>query len=264
MFDQLNKYDKNSEFPFQKGLVTSSPYKFEWIEDLKTLQEAQRFRAVQFSQQFGIQFESGLDQDLYDFGCEHAVLRDKWSNEIVAYTRLKLFQGHELKQSYSQQEFKIVQAFSHLDNIVEIGRTCVHSRYRSGKALSVLWTNLLPKIVEEMRAKYLIGCVSIRMQGNESRAYYTHQHIKALPQQSICNIQSQQVFEPPYPQYSFQQDERIPKLFDVYLNMQAQLSTQAFYDEAFNCLDYFVYLEVNQLTKNFILQKKSELSLENA
>ncbi|MBL8321183.1 MAG: GNAT family N-acetyltransferase, partial [Acinetobacter sp.] len=37
---------------------------------------------------------------------------------------------------------------------------------------------------------------------------------------------------------------------------QAQLSQQAFYDEAFNCLDYFVYLEVGQLAKNFILQKK--------
>ena len=264
MLDSLNQYSQNFAFPFQNPSATSSAYKFEWIEDLRSLREVQRFRAEQFSQQFGIQFESGLDQDLYDFGCEHAVLRDTWSNEIIAYTRLKLFQGHELDQSYSHHEFKITEALSHLDNIVEIGRTCVHPRYRSGKALSILWVNLLPKVIAEMRAKYLIGCVSIRMQGNETRAYYTHQHIKALPQQSICNIQPQQAFEPPYPQYSFQQDERIPKLFDVYLNMQAQLSTQAFYDEAFNCLDYFVYLEVNQLTKNFILQKKSELSLENA
>ncbi|CAB1210021.1 GNAT family N-acetyltransferase [Acinetobacter bouvetii] len=264
MLDQLNQDSQNFTFPFQKTSARNSTYKFEWIDNLKTLQEAQHFRAVQFSQQYGINFSSGLDQDLYDFGCEHAVLRDSWSNEIIAYTRLKLFQGHELKQSYSQQEFKIAEELGHLDNIVEIGRTCVHPHYRSGKALSVLWTNLLPKIIGEMRAQYLIGCVSIRMQGNEARAYYTHQYIKSLAKQSMGHIQSQQAFEPPYPQYSFQQDERIPKLFDVYLSMQAQLSTQAFYDEAFNCLDYFVFLEVSQLKKNFILQKKSELSLEKA
>ena len=62
--------------------------------------------------------------------------------------------------------------------------------------------------------------------------------------------------EPPFPPYSLKQNERLPKLFDVYLKMQAQLSQQAFYDEAFNCLDYFVYLEVSQLAENFILQKK--------
>ena len=37
---------------------------------------------------------------------EHAVLREKWTDEIVAYTRLKLFQGHEIGQSYSAQNLK--------------------------------------------------------------------------------------------------------------------------------------------------------------
>ena len=256
MLDKLNQYRQNFAFPFHKKSAAGAAYKFEWIEDLQGLQEAQRFRSAQFSQQFGIQFEAGLDQDLYDFSCQHAVLRDKWSNEIVAYTRLKLFQGHELYQSYSHQEFKIADELGHLENIVEIGRTCVHPRCRSGKALSVLWLNLLPKVIWEMRAKHLIGCVSIRLQGNEARAYYTHQRMQALPAHARCGIQAQRAFEPPYPQYSLQQDERIPKLFDVYLKMQAQLSQQAFYDEAFNCLDYFVYLEVSQLAENFILQKK--------
>jgi len=107
MLDKLNQYRQNFAFPFHKKSAAGAAYKFEWIEDLQGLQEAQRFRSAQFSQQFGIQFEAGLDQDLYDFSCEHAVLRDKWSNEIIAYTRLKLFQGHELYQSYSYQEFKI-------------------------------------------------------------------------------------------------------------------------------------------------------------
>lgn len=257
MLDKLkNQYLQNFTLGSQKKNAKSSAYKFEWIEDLKSLQEIQRFRAAQFSAQYGIEFAEGLDQDLYDFGCEHAVLRDKWSNEIVAYTRLKLFQGRELARSYSQQEFKIADQFSTLSNVVEIGRTCVHPRYRSGKALSVLWLNLMPKILWEMRAKHIIGCVSIRLQGNEARAFYTHQHIKKLPEACRSETQAQQAYEPSYPQFSFQQDERIPKLFDVYLKMGAQLSQQAYHDEAFNCLDYFVYLDGSKLAKDFILQKK--------
>ncbi|WP_374667752.1 GNAT family N-acetyltransferase [Acinetobacter sp.] len=257
MLDKLkSQYRQSFHFPFQKKTAKNDTYRFEWIDDLQSLQEAQRFRAAQFSAQFGIRFAAGLDQDLYDFGCWHAVLRDQWSNEIIAYTRLKLFQGHELDQSYSQQEFKIAAALGPLSNIVEIGRTCVHPRCRSGKALSALWLNLMPKVLWEMRAQHIIGCVSIRMQGNEARAYYTHQRMQALASASRCSIEPQQAFEPPYPQYSLAQDERIPKLFDVYLKMGAQLSAQAYHDEAFNCLDYFVYLDAARLAKEFMLQKK--------
>jgi len=218
------------------------------------LKEVQKFRADQFADQFGIVFENGLDQDLYDLDCEHAVLRDKWSNEIVAYTRLKLFQGHELKQSYSSKEFDISQ-LSHLSNIVEIGRTCVHPRYRNGRALSMLWLHLIPTILWKMKAKHLIGCVSIRLEDNKARAYYTHQYIKQLDSHQYIDIKAKKNFEPSYPEYSFPQDERIPKLFDVYLKMKARLSKQTFHDESFNCLDYFDFLDVNEIAKNFIFNK---------
>jgi putative hemolysin len=255
MLAKLNQYRQNLSFPLNKKSSEQTQYRFEWAEDIKQIQEVQKFRAEQFSQQFGIDFENGLDQDIYDFGCEHAVLRDRMSNEIVAYTRLKLFQGHELSKSYSAQEFDITDKFAHLSNIVEIGRTCVHPRYRSGKALSVLWLNLVPKVLWGMRAKHLIGCVSIRMDGNESRAYHTHQFMKNMPAHKASDIQATEAYEPGYPEYSFPQDEKIPKLFDVYLKMQAKLSREAYYDKDFNCLDYFVFLEVNEIAKNFVLKK---------
>lgn len=170
MFAKLNQYRQNFQnlnLPLPKPKKAQSQYKFEWVEDLKQLKEVQKFRAVQFADQFGITFENGLDQDLYDLDCEHAVLRDKWSNEIVAYTRLKLIQGHELARSYSAQEFDVSQ-LSHLSNIVEIGRTCVHPRYRNGRALSMLWLNLVPTVLWKMKAKHLMGCVSIRLEDNKA------------------------------------------------------------------------------------------------
>ncbi|SPL72332.1 GNAT family N-acetyltransferase [Acinetobacter stercoris] len=261
MFAKLNQYRQtlnNLPLPKPKKNTSQNQYKFEWAEDLKQIQEVQKFRAEQFSKQFGIQFANGLDQDVYDFSCEHAVLRDRLTNEIVAYTRLKKFQGFELAKSYSAQEFKIVPHLSDLNNIVEIGRTCVHPRYRSGRALSLLWMNLVPKVLWEMRAKYLIGCVSIRLEGNQARAYHTHQKIQALASHQKIEIPAQLNYEPHHPEFSFPQDEKIPKLFQVYLDMQAKLSSQAFYDEEFNCLDYFVFLEVNNIAKNFVMKKMAQ------
>jgi len=255
MFEKLNLYRQNFTLPLQKKATKQThQYHFEWVEDLKQLHEVQKFRAAQFSQQFGIQFDQDIDQDLYDFGCEHAVLRDKYSNEIVAYTRLKLIQGHELARSYSAQEFDVSQ-FSDLSNIVEIGRTCVHPRYRNGRALSMLWLNLVPTVLWKMKAKHLMGCVSIRLEDNKARAYYTHQHLKKMTAKQSIDVKAKPAFEPSHPEYSFPQDERIPKLFDVYLKMNARLSKQAYHDEAFNCLDYFVFLDVNEVAKKFVLNK---------
>ncbi|WP_174493243.1 GNAT family N-acetyltransferase [Acinetobacter sp. Marseille-Q1623] len=254
MFARLNQYRQNISFPLTRPKKAQLHYKFEWAEDIKQLKEIQKFRAEQFSQQFGIQFEHGLDQDLYDLDCHHAVLRDKWSDEIVAYTRLKLVQGDDLAHSYSAQEFDISQ-FSNLSNIVEIGRTCVHPRYRNGKALSILWLNLVPMVLWKMKAKHLMGCVSIRLEDNKARAYYTHQFIKKLDQSQTIHVPARPSYEPIHPEFSFPQDERIPKLFDVYLKMKARLSQQAYHDEQFNCLDYFVFLDVNEIAKHFVLNK---------
>lgn len=143
MLEKLNQYRHTLTSPLRQK-PSQNQFRFEWVDNLKELQQVQRFRAAQFSHQFGLSFEDGLDQDLYDFGCEHAVLREKWTGEIVAYTRLKLFQGHEIGQSYSAQEFEIIPHLSHLPNVLEIGRTCVHPQFRSGKALSMLWLNLAP------------------------------------------------------------------------------------------------------------------------
>lgn len=254
MLEKLNHYRQTLTSPLRQK-PSQNQFRFGWVDNLKELQEVQRFRANQFSHQFGISFEDGLDQDLYDFGCEHAVLREKWTGEIVAYTRLKLFQGHEIGQSYSAKEFDVVPNFSHLSSILEIGRTCVHPQFRSGKALSMLWLNLVPKVLWSMRAKYLMGCVSIHLEDNLARAYYTHRQIQQLGDHQIIDIRSKRAFEPERPEYSFPQDERMPKLFDTYLGMQSKLSKQAFYDEDFKCLDYFVFLEINKIATSFVMNK---------
>ena len=47
--------------------------------------------------------------------------------------------------------------------ILEIGRTCVHPDYRSGAAITVLWSALAEYLLAE-DFSYLIGCASIPLE----------------------------------------------------------------------------------------------------
>ena len=119
----------------------------------------------------------------------------------------------------------------------------------------MLWLNLAPKVLWSMRAKYLMGCVSIQLEDNLARSYYTHRQIQELSDHQTINIRSKRPFEPVRPEYSFPQDERMPKLFRSYLEMDSKLSKQAFYDEEFKCLDYFVFLELNKIATSYVMNK---------
>jgi len=255
MLNDLDTFRPPSNIPFPKRNHPTIKYRFEWANERHTLNEIQKFRAIQFSEQFNIQFPNDLDQDDYDFNCQHAILRNAWTNEIVAYTRVRFFHGFEVAQSYSQQEFKIDQIFLSSDRIVEMGRTCVHSKYRFSRALSILWSHIFDQFIIKVKADYLIGCVSIKMLGNEAKAYYTHHAIQALPPEQSCDIHAKNTFELAYSTDSFSQKEKkIPKLFDVYLKMNGRLSKQAFYDRDFNCLDYFVLMDVKKMRKTFRIE----------
>lgn len=237
--------------PVQKKNTQTIKYRFEWVDSSQNLEEIQKFRAIQFSTQFDIQFPQHLDQDTYDLSCKHAVLRDEWSNEIIAYTRVKFLYGYDIQQSYSQQEFHLDQVFLASDRIVEMGRTCVHSQYRSTHALSILWANVFNQFITKVNADYLIGCVSVKMQGNEYGAYNAHHYIQQLSLTQSCSVQSKDNFEMTIQVGDEHTARKLPKLFDVYLKMNAQLSKQAYYDADFNCLDYFVLMDVKQMRKKF-------------
>ncbi len=67
MLEKFNQYRQTWTLPLNRHKTTNqTQFRFEWVDNLKELQDVQRFRAQQFSKQFGIHFEDNLDQDIYD------------------------------------------------------------------------------------------------------------------------------------------------------------------------------------------------------
>ena len=104
------------------------------------------------------------DFDKHDKISDHLIVIDntKSTNNVVGTYRL--FRGANVRHNhsfYSEKEFDIsnIKKIFSYDSILELGRSCVHKRYRSGLILKLLWIGL-SKYIDIYDIKALIGCAS--------------------------------------------------------------------------------------------------------
>ncbi|MEO1766915.1 GNAT family N-acyltransferase [Thiobacter aerophilum] len=130
------------------------------------VREAQRLRYKVFAEEIGARLpnpESGLDRDLFDPFCEHLLVRDARTLEVVGTYRLLTPRGaREAGCFYSQTEFDLTRLNHLLDRTLEVGRAAVHPAYRNGGVITLLWAGLA-RFIEQHGFDYLIGCASIGM-----------------------------------------------------------------------------------------------------
>ncbi len=226
---------------------------FEITTDLRTIRDIQKFRAEVFGADFGIHFPDNIDRDLFDLDCEHAIVKVAQTGKIVAYTRFYKLPVGQYHRCYTEHEFNIQHILEGKFNVVEVGRTCVHPDYREGKALSKLWFGMMPYVLGNLNAKWIIGCVSVSVAKSELRALKTHAIMQQLDEKSTIQATSKKPYIPQKQLDTTLSDQDMPSLFRHYLSMQAKFAKDAYFDEAFNCLDYFSILEVNEMAQAFIL-----------
>lgn len=236
--------------------------KCEVVSDAKTIADVQRFRARVFGSAYGIYFDQGTDVDRFDEYSIHIVVRDTKTNEIAACTRVVTPEAKEkLGSYYSELEFNLGDYLKGKDQVYEIGRTCVDESYRGGKALSVLWMGMVPLIVRELEAKYLIGTVSVNLGVKSEKIIATEGYIKDkakskkikslkafnLKEYLETEVEESNFFESKDTEVSLKYRKKdVPSLIKKYRSLGAVFSKEAYFDKDFNCADYFVGVKVNK------------------
>lgn len=88
----------------------------------------------------------GHDIDLFDDYCEHLLVRDEASGDVIGtYRVLTPTQAKRAGSTYSDTEFDLTRLRSLRERMVELGRSCVHADHRSGASswrCGVRWLNL--------------------------------------------------------------------------------------------------------------------------
>jgi putative hemolysin len=139
--------------------------------------EAQRLRYRIFAEEMGARLPGrtpGIDQDIFDPYCDHLIVRDADAGRIVGtYRLLAPHQARRIGGYYSETEFDLLRLRNLRDSMVEIGRSCIDTEYRTGAVISLLWSGIAGYMLRN-RYDYLIGCASLSMAdgGRNATALY--------------------------------------------------------------------------------------------
>jgi putative hemolysin len=145
------------------GIVVS------WAVHQDEVRAAQKLRFDVFAGEMGARLNSpipGHDIDLFDNYCEHLIVRDQASQEVIGtYRVLTPVQAKRVGSTYSDTEFDLTRLRALRPRMVELGRSCVHPKHRHGGVIMALWSALAEFMVRN-QLDTMIGCASVPMLHN--------------------------------------------------------------------------------------------------
>lgn len=213
------------------------------------VREAQRLRWKVFAEEMGARLttpEHGLDIDFYDAHCEHLLVRDPDSGEVVGtYRILSPDAARRVGSYYSENEFDLTRLQHLRGRMVELGRSCVHPDYRSGGVITHLWAGLAEYMLRS-RHEYLIGCASIGMaDGGHNAAGIWH----AAKERHLAPIEWRVFPRYPLPLGSLESSAApvLPPLIKGYLRLGAYVCGEPAWDPDFNTADLPILLPLKNL-----------------
>lgn len=145
------------------------PISVGWARHQEDVRQAQRLRFQVFANEMGARLGTsvpGHDVDLFDDYCEHLLVRDVASGEVVGtYRVLTPAQARRVGSTYSDTEFDLTRLRMLRERMVELGRSCVHPDHRHGGVILALW-GALAEFMLHNELDTMIGCASIPMLHN--------------------------------------------------------------------------------------------------
>lgn len=214
--------------------------------------EAQRLRYKVFAEEMGAQItgHNGLDVDGFDAYCDHLLVRDTKTQQVVGtYRLLSPLQANEAGSYYASGEFDLSRINHLLDNTVEAGRACVHQDYRNGGTITLLWAGLA-NYMQMHGYEHMIGCASIPMNdGGHTAASVYHQ----LKNEHLCPAEYRVFPHVHLPIESLNRDLQVtcPPLIKGYLRLGAKICGEPAWDSYFNTADILVMLSMSTMNKRY-------------
>ncbi|QVL46106.1 MAG: GNAT family N-acetyltransferase [Methylophilaceae bacterium] len=216
------------------------------------VQEAQRLRYKVFAEEMGAKIagNNGLDIDGFDAFCDHLLVRDTNTQQVIGtYRILSPTQANEAGSYYSSGEFDLSRINHLLGNTVEVGRACVHRDYRSGGTITLLWAGLA-KYMRSHGYQHMIGCASIPMNDGGHAAASIYHHLK---DKHLCPPEYRVFPHVHLPIESLNNTMQVdcPPLIKGYLRLGAKICGEPAWDSYFNTADILVMLSISEINQKY-------------
>jgi L-ornithine Nalpha-acyltransferase len=204
-----------------------------------------------------------LDYDKVDKFADHLIVIDKGSkahhNKVIGTYRL--IRGDVSKNIggfYTSSEFnlsKVLNSYKH-NQILELGRSCVHKDYRNGTVMNLLW-KAIAKYIKIYDIKILLGCASFS--GTDiikfsSELTFLKKNFSLPDDLSVESLDNNI-----YPVFKNTKNEidnvkifaKLPPLLKGYLRIGGRVSHSFYVDYNFNTIDLCVIVKIDNINKKY-------------
>jgi putative hemolysin len=238
------------------------------------IEQAQRLRFEVFNLELNKGLKSsyarGLDVDEFDSYCDHLLVRDLKSRDVVGtYRLMRGSQAREHIGFYSEKEFDLSQVKLLDGELMELGRSCARKDFRDRALIALMW-DAIAEQVKRYQVSYLFGCgslyttevgeVSAMFSLLKSR-YYAPDAYRVVPVDR-CRFAdlTDEVFISDE-QALFQ---KLPSLIKGYLRIGALVCGPPALDSEFGTADFFLLLDFGTLKEEYLKRLGLEVKVSDA
>mgnify|MGYP001448513788 FL=1 len=204
-----------------------------------------------------------LDYDKVDKFADHLIVIDKnrkgIKNKIVGtYRLLRGDIAAHCGGFYTSSEFDLSKILNSYKNnqILELGRSCVHQDYRNGTIMNLLW-KAIAEYVKLYDIKILLGCASFHgtdVMKYTNELYYLRKNF-ALPNELSVKSLDTKIY-PVYTEINPKTNDlrtfvKLPPLIKGYLRIGGKVSHDCFVDYKFNTIDLCVIVITDNIDEKY-------------
>jgi len=224
------------------------------------VRRAQQLRFEVFNLELGEglaeSYVTGLDIDPFDEFCDHLIVEELATSEIVGTYRLQTGQLAAANLGYySEREFDFAPYEPFRCETIELGRACVHVDHRNFNLVHLLWRGIARYAVER-DARFLIGCSSVNWQDpadgiavyQKLQPYLVTHELRTYPHAQfrvVAGVGHAGSF-PPEPNAPAPADAS-SRLLRAYLAVGARICGPPALDRDFGTIDFLTLLDLNSL-----------------
>ncbi|CAM5266687.1 GNAT family N-acetyltransferase [Streptomyces narbonensis] len=223
--------------------------------DQEDVRAAQRLRHEVFAGELGARLdgpEPGLDSDAFDAYCDHLLVRDEATGDVVGtYRILPPERAAVAGRLYSESEFDLTRLGPVRHDLVEVGRSCVHPAHRNGAVISLIWAGLA-RYMTRTGHNWLAGCCSIPLADGGTLAASTWDTVKAK------HLAPEEYWVTPHRLWNADGIARpagrteLPPLLRGYLRLGAWVCGAPAHDPDFGVADLYVLLSLRRTNPRYL------------
>lgn len=202
------------------------------------------------------------DFDVFDGYCDHLMVLDTTLGDgpeavIGTYRFLRRSVAAKIGRFYSQDEYNIRRLLQGHDEIMELGRSCVHRDHRRQQTMQLMWRSIA-HYIQHYKVTLMFGCASFPGTQPDDHAVplsylsYTHLAPLALRPKALRDRYVEMRRLPREAVDGKAAIAALPPLIKGYLRLGGFVGEGAVVDQQFNTTDVSIVVKTDWVTGKYI------------